>query len=96
MSSPDLSHYIPRRLDDASKFLFWELDVAAIALIGILLGIACELPLSGLVLGLVMAFWYSKLKAGRHPGTAIHVLMWFTGLPAPKVLPKSHLREFNG
>jgi conjugal transfer pilus assembly protein TraL len=38
--SQDLSHYIPRRLDDKGKFLFWELDVAAVALLGMLVGVA--------------------------------------------------------
>ncbi|CAB1371207.1 protein of unknown function (plasmid) [Denitratisoma oestradiolicum] len=47
MSQTDLSHYIPRRLDDAGKFLFWELDVAAIAILGMLIGVATEFPISG-------------------------------------------------
>lgn len=96
MSSQDLSHTIPQHLDDAAKFLFWELDVACIALIGVLLGIACELPLIGLGLGIGMAFLYGKFKAGQHPGMAMHLLYWFTGYQEPKELPKSHLREFNG
>lgn len=37
----DLSHYIPRRLDDGAKFLFWEMDVAMIGLMGVLVGIGC-------------------------------------------------------
>ncbi|HHV7523701.1 TPA: type IV conjugative transfer system protein TraL [Burkholderia orbicola] len=92
----DLSHYIPRRLDDPPKFLFWEFDVAGFALIGVFLGIATGMPVLGLLLGAALAFTYSKLKAGKHPGMANHLLYWFTGMPAPKDLPGSHIRELNG
>ena len=96
MPSEDLSHTIPKHLDDPAKFLFWELDIAGIALIGVLLGIACGAPIIGLGLGITMALLYGKAKAGQHPGMAMHLLFWFTGYPEPKELPKSHLREFNG
>lgn len=94
--SADLSHYIPRRLDDAGKFLFWDLDVAGIGLLGILAGVAVDYPKCGVVFGIVLAHMYSKLKAGKHPGMATHLLYWFTGMPQPKELPPSHLRELNG
>lgn len=92
----DLSHYIPRRLDDAGKFLFWDLDVAGIALVGVLVGIGCGYPILGLLLGIALAFSYRKIKSGKHPGMAAHLLYWFTGLPEPKELPGSHLRQLNG
>lgn len=96
MSQKDLSHYIPRRLDDVGKFLFWELDIAALGLIGMLLGIALGFPLIGLGAGIALAYVYSKLKTGKHPGMATHILYWFSGMPTPKELPGSHLRELNG
>jgi conjugal transfer pilus assembly protein TraL len=89
--SQDLSHYIPRRLDDKGKFLFWEL-----ALLGMLVGVATEYRVLGLIAGIAMAYGYNKLKAGQHPGMAAHLLYWFTGMPEPKELPKSHIRELNG
>lgn len=92
----DLSHYIPRRLDDAGKFLFWEQDVAVIGAIGMMGGISTGYPISGLFFGAALAYGYSKLKSGKHPGMAKHILYWFTGLPEPKELPGSHLRELNG
>jgi conjugal transfer pilus assembly protein TraL len=95
-NQPDLSHYIPRRLDDASKFLFWELDVAGIGLLGMFLGVATEYPIIGIILGVTLAYFYNKLKAGKHPGMAEHLLYWFTGIPEPKELPESHIRELNG
>lgn len=96
MSETDLSHYIPRRLDDSGKFLFWDLDVAAVGTLGALAGVAAEMPLLGVIFGVLCAYGYSKFKAGQHPGMAKHLFYWFTGFPALKDLPGSHLREFNG
>jgi conjugal transfer pilus assembly protein TraL len=92
----DLSHYIPRRLDSTGKFLFWELDVAGIGVAGVLVGLGAGNPLLGLVAGVMLAFGYGKLKKGKHPGLATHLLYWWTGMPLPKDLPASHLRELNG
>ncbi len=96
MSERDLSHYIPARLDDSGKFLFWERDVASVALLGIFVGIGTGFPIIGVVGGAGLAYAYSRLKSGSHPGMATHLAYWFTGIPEPKELPGSHLREFNG
>ena len=96
MSQPDLSHSIPRRLDSAGKFLFWDLDVAAIGVVGVLMGLGAGHPLLGLIVGVALAFSYGKLKKGKHPGLATHLMYWWTGMPLPKELPASYLRELNG
>jgi conjugal transfer pilus assembly protein TraL len=96
MSQPDLSHYIPSRLDSAGKFLFWDIDVALLGIAGLLIGQASGYPILGLVLGFSLAYAYSKLKTGRHPGMALHLLYWWTGMPSPQEVPGSHLRELNG
>jgi len=94
--APDLSHYIPTRIDGGGKFLFWDFDVAGIFILGAMTGIGCDYPILGLLLGLMLAFGYAKLKSGKHPGLAVHLLYWWTGFPVPTDLPASYLREFNG
>lgn len=96
MSTQDLSHYIPRRLDDSGKFLFWDVDVAVVALLGMIIGLATEYRILGVILGVLMAFGYKKLKTGKHPGIAAHLMYWFIGNPVSKELPPSYIREFNG
>jgi conjugal transfer pilus assembly protein TraL len=96
MAHEDLSHYIPRRLDSDGKFLFWDLDVAAIGIVGMMVGLGAGYTVLGLIGGCGLAFAYGKLKAGKHPGMAAHLLYWWTGLPQPRDLPGSHLRELNG
>ncbi|MCC7005656.1 MAG: type IV conjugative transfer system protein TraL [Ottowia sp.] len=97
MSQEDhLRHYIPRRLDDKAKFLFWELDVAAIAFAGIFLGVYGGLAWGGVLLGVLFAAGWSRLKSGKHPGMATHVMYWFTGYPKLNALPPSYIRELVG
>ena len=61
-----------------------------------LVEISIVLVIIGLILGFVLAYMYSKLKSGKHPGMATHLMYWFTGAPSPKELPASHIRELNG
>ncbi|WP_244116028.1 type IV conjugative transfer system protein TraL, partial [Burkholderia gladioli] len=49
--SDDLSHYIPSRLDDPEKFLFFRKDVAAIGLGGTIVGVVLGYTLLGLLVG---------------------------------------------
>lgn len=95
MAPADLSHYIPTRLDGGGKFLFWDPDVVGIAMVGAMAGISGDYPILGMICGVALAYAYSKLKSGKHPGLAVHLLYWWTGMPTPRELPPSHLREFN-
>lgn len=94
--SDNLSHYVPKRLDDKGKFLFVDQDVALVAAGITMLGIWLGHPFLALVVGCFFAYKYNKLKAGGHPGLTVHLLYWFTGAPKLKDLPQSDLREFNG
>ena len=74
----DLSHYIPRRLDDGAKFLFWEMDVAMIGLMGVLVGIGSGFPVIGLFLGIGAAFFLREAEGweasghGHPPPVLVH------------------------
>lgn len=92
----DFAHVIPRSLDEAGKFLFWDLDVAGVAILGVLLGLGVNFPASGLLLGIGAAALYARFKRGNHGGMATHFMYWATGLPVPRDLPASHLRQLNG
>jgi len=94
--SDDLSHYVPSRLDDPEKFLFFRKDVAAIGLTGTIAGVVASHTLLGLVAGVALAAAWQKFSSGQHPGMSAHVMYWVLGLPAPKKLPPSDLRELNG
>lgn len=92
----DISHYIPRRLDDPPKLLFFDRDVGFLAVIVMGIGVSLNFPITGIVLGGVAGFMLNKLKAGKHAGMTAHYLYWISGIPAPKALPPSYVRELNG
>ena len=89
-------HYIPSRLDASEKFLFWDKDVLAIALAGLLLGIFAEQNLMGAAIGTFTAVLYSRLKTGQHAGMAHHLLYWHAGGPPLRGLPPSAQRQLVG
>lgn len=97
MDDNEIKYQIPTRLDETSKFLFWDWDVAAVAIGVAYAGIwAGNFPV-WMIAGIGLAFLYSKLKSGRHPGFSIHLLYWY--LPSKDLFrrtPPSHIREFFG
>lgn len=92
-------YYIPRRLDDQGKLLFWDIDQAIIVVAGLLIGLysmnlwvlAISIPS-----GVLLAGAYGRLKAGRHPGMAKHFIYWWTGQPPMRITPHSASRELIG
>ncbi|RQU99048.1 type IV conjugative transfer system protein TraL, partial [Burkholderia cenocepacia] len=62
--SDDLSHYVPSRLDDPEKFLFFRKDVAAIGLTGTIGGVLLNHTLLGLVAGVAVAALWQKFSSG--------------------------------
>ena len=96
MQNDPLTHYVPRRLDDAPKFLFWDVDVAMLAFVGIFIGVYGGFVWFGVIVGIACAAGWSRLKAGKHAGMAQHVIYYFAGLPKLKALPASHVKELVG
>lgn len=88
---------IPSRLDDPPRFLFWDFDVAILAMGCIALGIMTNQLFIFSAAGAVVAMAYQKLKAGRSRAFGLHILYWY--LPFTfglKRTPPSAIREFIG
>jgi conjugal transfer pilus assembly protein TraL len=89
---------IPRRLNDPPRLFWWDMDVAMIVLGAALAGMVIGFLLTGCLAGLLSAHLYARLKSGRHPAYALHLLYWhlpafMTGL---RRTPPSHQREWHG
>jgi len=94
----DVSHEIPRRLNDPPRMFWWDLDMSLLVLAAALAGMISGFFVSGCALGVLLASAYGRAKAGKHPAFALHLLYWHmpgavTGL---KRTPPSHLREMTG
>lgn len=87
---------IPRRLDDPPKFLFWDLDVALVALLGLGFGVLGGQVLLGCVGGGIVAYAWSRTKSGRHRGYGLHVMYWNMPVRMFRRTPPSARRDFVG
>lgn len=94
----DVALEIPRRLNDAPRLFWWDIDVALLVLAAALAGMISGFFVSGCAVGVLLAAAYGRAKSGKHPAFALHLLYWHapaavTGL---KRTPPSHLRELVG
>jgi len=66
--------YIPQTLDKPEQFLFFDVDqfIIATSIVGV--GISIGSMVGGLIAGVVTARQYGKLKSGKHPKFAVHLL----------------------
>jgi conjugal transfer pilus assembly protein TraL len=88
---------VPRKLDEPPRFFFWEFDVALVFLVMLGFGILTGQIVLSLILGVVGAVSFSKMKSGQHPGYLIHMLYWHLPLRIGfKRTPPSYEREFVG
>lgn len=94
--------YIPRRLDDAWKIGFWDIDVAFPFTFALFAGYMAGSKLGFAicaVLGLVLSRWVARVKADKHPAFAVHWAYWAlprTPLTSLRATPPSHLRRMVG
>jgi conjugal transfer pilus assembly protein TraL len=89
---------IPRRLADPPKMFFWDIDVVAVFSICFLMGAMLNMFGSSMILGAVLALSYSKMKSGKHPAYAVHLMYWYMSstLFSMNRVPHSHIREMLG
>lgn len=95
----DETGYIPTFLDARERFFIWEIDQVVMFSMAFGFGVGLGSGAVGLVLGAGIAWYYGRLKAGKHPRFVIHILYWW--IPAqvlirPKALPSSSVRYFLG
>jgi conjugal transfer pilus assembly protein TraL len=94
--------FIPRRLDDQWKVGLWDIDVAApfalCLFLGFLANAGTKGMVAGAVLGILIARWFSKKKADKHPAFAWHWAYWHLPdlLSRMKATPPSHIRRMVG
>ena len=93
----DRKYTIPHRLDDPPKFLWWDFDVAILAMGCLLIGIMTDQILIFVIAGGVVATAYQKVKAGLSKAFGLHALYWHLPFSfAFRITPPSAIREFIG
>ncbi len=95
----DETGYIPTHLDARERFFIWEVDQVVMFAMAFGVGISLGSGLAGLIVGTLLAWGYGRIKAGKHPRFAIHILYWWLLgkiIISPKTLPSSSIRYFLG
>lgn len=94
----DAASNIPRRLNDPPRMFWWELDLALLVLASTLLGMVAGYFMSGVAAGVLTAWVYGRMKSGKHPAYALHLIYWYLpdAVVKLKCTPPSHLRELVG
>jgi conjugal transfer pilus assembly protein TraL len=95
----EFDYYIPSRLDDPGKLLFWDVDVALVVVTGFMIGVYSAniaVFITSILGSMALASAYGKMKSGKHPGMSKHIIYWYLGLPRHKVTPPSWFREMIG
>ncbi len=90
-------YFIPRRLDDPERWLFWTVDEAVVLLGPALLGLAANSFLTGLLIG--TGGWVALRRIKRGGAHAVHyALYWFLPDFALRLTrtPPSHIRLYVG
>ncbi|TXI93586.1 MAG: type IV conjugative transfer system protein TraL [Neisseriales bacterium] len=93
------SYYIPKRLDDPPKALWFDADEIIVFAVILFPGIIMKkfmLFLLVFVIALFVTYQYTKIKAGKLRGFLIHFFYWNFGALKLKRLPPSHIREISG
>jgi conjugal transfer pilus assembly protein TraL len=93
----DSTSRIPKTIDNMTKLLFWDIDIAFSFLVGFGIGIALGQITIGSIIGAMVAWIFSKMRSGQARGYARHLLYWY--MPINFTLsrtPPSHLREYIG
>jgi len=95
----DRDYYVPSRLDDQPRMLFWEMDEFFAMCIPFGIGIIIGYLFLGLIGGFLAAYAVGKLKAGRGRAIILHAIYWH--MPSDSIFkmnrtPSSYIREFVG
>lgn len=92
------AYNIPRRLNDPPRMFWWDLDLALLVLAATLLGMVAGFFMTGVATGVLTAWAYGRMKSGKHPAYALHLIYWHLPEAVVKLncTPPSHLRTFIG
>jgi len=90
--------YIPRRLNDPWKIVWFELDVAIPWTIVFLLGLLADHWFVGVIIACIVARAIMKVKSDKHPAFALHWAYWYLPEVFSKMkrTPPSHICEMVG
>ena len=91
------NYWIPRNLDAPPLFFMWEVDIAAIWIIWLVIGGVMNMLILGAACAIIFGRIYGRIKEEGGKGLIAKLMYWYT--PSELWLSKqypSHVREYIG
>ncbi|MDA0967622.1 MAG: type IV conjugative transfer system protein TraL [Proteobacteria bacterium] len=92
-------YYIPKRLDDPERIMFWSSDELAVIFTPfIVIYFALDMFITAAVVSTVLCFWWKKFKGGEQANLHLYAMYWFypASVMGLKATPRSYIRTYYG
>lgn len=87
---------VPRTLDAAPRFLFWDIDYVLVAGVGLSVGLIVHGISVGLAVMVLFCWGWSLARSGRGVNRALAFFFWHLPFDVFERVPASARRHFMG
>ena len=95
MSISEKQLYMPTRLNDPLRILYWDFDQFLIVATMFSLGVISKYIFTLTAVGLFVSWAWQRFKSGKHMWFLLHGLYWFLPLSGKSLsVPSTDIREF--
>ena len=99
MSEESEMYYIPRKLDDPERILFFSTDEVMVMMFPfMMMYLMLDSLLLGLICGAFALYSWKKFKGSEQANLHVYIMYWFYpgGLLKLKATPPSYIRKYYG
>ena len=91
-------YHLPQYLDEPYKIFLWTMDEVFVFMMPVLLGLLLfNTPVSGVLIGILLAYAIKKLKGEQGAHTIQYLLYWYWPPFLPyQMIPPSYIRQWVG
>lgn len=92
-------YYIPKRLDDPERVIFFSSDEMMVLVIPfIIIYFVLDMFIIAILVSSALCFWWKKFKGGDQANLHLYAMYWFypAELMGLKATPKSYIRTYYG
>ena len=92
-------YYIPKRLDDPERVMFFSSDEMMVLVIPfIIIYFVLDMFIIAILVSSALCFWWKKFKGGDQANLHLYAMYWYypAELMGLKATPKSYIRTYYG
>jgi len=90
--------YIPKHLDDAPKFLLWDMDVALCFIVPFFFGFLIGQTIISLIIAFSITYHWKRIKGNGQQNLIRYLIYWHypKSVLGLKATPESSIRNYIG